>query len=158
MHDEVRKHRCGWRLRNRSRRQHRERDDKREPDRRGGLPVRSAHATGSSTNAANRELSAASLQLRYRYRFESARKMRATRTLRSSMESPSRRTTGLFPCQFVIPTRLKEGKVDVGIAAITISKERESYADFSNSMYEAGLRILTRTQQSDGTAMMLGLM
>jgi polar amino acid transport system substrate-binding protein len=49
---------------------------------------------------------------------------------------------------------VKSGKIDAGIAAITISKEREAYADFSNSMYESGLRILTRAQSADtGTTM-----
>jgi polar amino acid transport system substrate-binding protein len=53
---------------------------------------------------------------------------------------------------------IKTGKADAGIAAITISKERESYADFSNSMYESGLRILTRTEKADTTATFRAIM
>src|SRR4051812_48298383 len=46
---------------------------------------------------------------------------------------------------------VKTNKVDAAIAAITISREREGFADFSNSMYESGLRVLTRAQQADTT-------
>jgi ABC-type amino acid transport substrate-binding protein len=44
---------------------------------------------------------------------------------------------------------VKTHEVDAGIAAITISLERERHLDFSNSMHESGLRILTRAQQMD---------
>jgi polar amino acid transport system substrate-binding protein len=46
---------------------------------------------------------------------------------------------------------VKDKQVDLGIAAVTITLEREKYLDFSNSMYESGLRILTRNEHT-GTA------
>lgn len=44
---------------------------------------------------------------------------------------------------------VKDHKVDAGIAAVSISLEREKYLDFSNSMHESGLRILTRNQHAE---------
>ncbi len=35
-----------------------------------------------------------------------------------------------------------KGEIDLGIAAITVSSEREKRVDFSNSMYETGLQIM----------------
>jgi polar amino acid transport system substrate-binding protein len=41
---------------------------------------------------------------------------------------------------------VKEGKADVGIAAISITSEREKSVDFTTPYYESGLAILTRAQ------------
>jgi polar amino acid transport system substrate-binding protein len=53
---------------------------------------------------------------------------------------------------------VKNGQVDAGIAAVTISVERERYLDFSNSMYESGLRILIRSQRSDTWSTVRGVL
>ncbi|MCK5918390.1 MAG: transporter substrate-binding domain-containing protein [Cocleimonas sp.] len=42
-----------------------------------------------------------------------------------------------------------ESKVDLGIAAITVSSEREKRVDFSNSMYETGLQIMVSAENND---------
>ncbi|RTZ63606.1 MAG: hypothetical protein DSZ29_06715 [Aquificaceae bacterium] len=42
----------------------------------------------------------------------------------------------------------KDKKIDLGIAAITVSSEREKLVDFSNSMYETGLQIMVSTENS----------
>ncbi|MCK5814254.1 MAG: transporter substrate-binding domain-containing protein [Cocleimonas sp.] len=43
----------------------------------------------------------------------------------------------------------EDGEVDLGIAAITISSEREKRVDFSNSMYETGLQIMVSSANSN---------
>jgi len=40
-------------------------------------------------------------------------------------------------------------KIDVGIAAITLTSEREKQVDFSNSMYETGLQIMVSAKNSE---------
>ena len=42
-----------------------------------------------------------------------------------------------------------ESKVDLGIAAITVSSEREKRVDFSNSMYETGLQIMVSAENNE---------
>ena len=42
-----------------------------------------------------------------------------------------------------------ESKIDLGIAAITVSSEREKRVDFSNSMYETGLQIMVSAENND---------
>ena len=39
-------------------------------------------------------------------------------------------------------------KIDVGIAAITVTSEREKQVDFSNSMYETGLQIMVSAKNN----------
>ena len=41
-----------------------------------------------------------------------------------------------------------DAKIDLGIAAITVSSEREKRVDFSNSMYETGLQIMVSAEHS----------
>ncbi|WP_204368509.1 transporter substrate-binding domain-containing protein [Neosynechococcus sphagnicola] len=47
-------------------------------------------------------------------------------------------------------TDVKSGKVNVGIAAISITAEREKELDFSLPMFQSGLEILIRTNMSNG--------
>ncbi len=42
-----------------------------------------------------------------------------------------------------------ESKIDLGIAAITVSSEREKLVDFSNSMYETGLQIMVSAENNN---------
>jgi polar amino acid transport system substrate-binding protein len=42
-----------------------------------------------------------------------------------------------------------DGKIDLGIAAITVSSEREKRVDFSNSMYETGLQIMVSAENNE---------
>ena len=53
---------------------------------------------------------------------------------------------------------VKNHEVDAGIAAVTVSLDRERYLDFSNSMYESGLRILTRSQHMDTGSTVKGVL
>jgi polar amino acid transport system substrate-binding protein len=41
---------------------------------------------------------------------------------------------------------VREGRADVGIAGISITREREEILDFSQPMFNAGLQIMTRTE------------
>ncbi len=45
---------------------------------------------------------------------------------------------------------VKEGKADVGIAAISITAERDRHFDFSQPMFDAGLQIMVRGKSSEG--------
>ncbi len=49
----------------------------------------------------------------------------------------------------------KDKKIDVGIAAITITSEREKIIDFSNSMYELGLQVMVDASKSTSSALEL---
>ena len=42
-----------------------------------------------------------------------------------------------------------DANIDLGIAAITVSSEREKRVDFSNSMYETGLQIMVFTENNN---------
>ena len=46
-------------------------------------------------------------------------------------------------------------KIDAGIAAITITSEREKLIDFSNSMYELGLQVMVDASKSTSSALEL---
>ncbi len=48
----------------------------------------------------------------------------------------------------IIPA-LQTGNVDIAIAGITITKEREKIVDFSDPYYDSGLRILVRNGEND---------
>lgn len=48
----------------------------------------------------------------------------------------------------IIPA-LQTGNVDIAIAGITITKEREQIVDFSDPYYDSGLRILIRSGEDD---------
>ncbi|SFR55770.1 amino acid ABC transporter substrate-binding protein, PAAT family [Marinobacter daqiaonensis] len=48
----------------------------------------------------------------------------------------------------IIPA-LQTGNVDIAIAGITITKEREEIVDFSDPYYDSGLRILVRADNED---------
>ena len=48
---------------------------------------------------------------------------------------------------------VKANKADVGIAAISITSERESVFDFSHPMFDSGLQILVRDQTGGGNSM-----
>ncbi|MBQ0748200.1 MAG: transporter substrate-binding domain-containing protein [Marinobacter sp.] len=50
----------------------------------------------------------------------------------------------------IIPA-LQTGNVDIAIAGITITEEREKIVDFSDPYYDSGLRILVRTDNNDVT-------
>jgi len=50
----------------------------------------------------------------------------------------------------IIPA-LQTGNVDIAIAGITITEEREEIVDFSNPYYDSGLRILVRQNEDDVT-------
>jgi len=50
----------------------------------------------------------------------------------------------------IIPA-LQTGSVDIAIAGITITAEREKIVDFSDPYYDSGLRILVRNDNSDVT-------
>jgi len=50
----------------------------------------------------------------------------------------------------IIPA-LQTGSVDIAIAGITITDEREKIVDFSDPYYDSGLRILVRNDNSDVT-------
>ncbi|MCA9905635.1 MAG: transporter substrate-binding domain-containing protein [Anaerolineae bacterium] len=51
---------------------------------------------------------------------------------------------------------VRDSRADVGIAGISITREREEYVDFSQPMFNAGLRIMTSTAGSDpGPALIL---
>jgi glutamine transport system substrate-binding protein len=53
----------------------------------------------------------------------------------------------------IIPA-LQTGNVDIAIAGITITEEREQIVDFSNPYYDSGLRVLVR--ESDSKVSKLG--
>ena len=48
---------------------------------------------------------------------------------------------------------VKANRADVGIAAISITSERESVFDFSHPMFDSGLQILVRDQTGGGNSM-----
>ncbi|MBL1271105.1 MAG: transporter substrate-binding domain-containing protein [Oceanospirillales bacterium] len=50
----------------------------------------------------------------------------------------------------IIPA-LQTGNVDIAIAGITITEEREKIVDFSDPYYDSGLRILVRNDNNDVT-------
>lgn len=50
----------------------------------------------------------------------------------------------------IIPA-LQTGNVDIAIAGITITEEREKIVDFSDAYYDSGLRILVRQDNNDVT-------
>jgi len=47
----------------------------------------------------------------------------------------------------------KNGEVDAGISAITITSDREREIDFSNSMYELGLQVMTDAENSSSSVL-----
>lgn len=51
----------------------------------------------------------------------------------------------------IIPA-LQTGNVDIAIAGITITEEREEIVDFSDPYYDSGLRILVRESNGDVSA------
>src|SRR5699024_4633800 len=52
----------------------------------------------------------------------------------------------------IIPA-LQTGNVDIAIAGITITDEREKIVDFSDPYYDSGLRILVRSNNDEVTEM-----
>src|SRR5437879_1305492 len=55
-----------------------------------------------------------------------------------------------YPTVAELLAAVKEGKADVGIAAISITAERDKQFDFSQPMFDAGLQILVRGKSSEG--------
>jgi polar amino acid transport system substrate-binding protein len=53
---------------------------------------------------------------------------------------------------------VKSGKADVGIAAVSITADREKEVDFSQPMFDSGLQILVREQSGGGTSSILPLL
>jgi ABC-type amino acid transport substrate-binding protein len=47
----------------------------------------------------------------------------------------------------------KNGEIDAGISAITITSDREEDIDFSNSMYELGLQVMVDAQNSSSSVL-----
>ena len=47
----------------------------------------------------------------------------------------------------------KSGEIDAGISAITITSNRETDIDFSNSMYELGLQVMTDAENSSSSVL-----
>lgn len=58
-----------------------------------------------------------------------------------------------YPSVKALLEATKAGREDLGIAAISITAEREAVFDFSQPMFDSGLQILVRDQSGSGNAM-----